>query len=365
MPIKVLGLDHLPGGVALGTGQTGYGMLYSEHTLGQKKNAAGNHNNVYCRPENGKLYFFKDNVAGQLASGFTQIPYATLLPGQQDVDKIIIGYRLERLYKLYANTPTWSLSQYADPKGAETDYGTILAAGWIYTTDDPGVNYHEIMLDFSTMKYETMKDGVLQTSGALGAQVTKANFRSKHWLIGRMGTSILNLTTAQSELGLWNISDVYIRTEIIGVDEPIAYLGPIKAKRVPVLSSDAVGWTPSAGAIKDVLNTNKASGVIDTPFVTSAADLTPAKLNLDTSVLSNKKIAAITVLATGYRDGGQAGALDGKLVYAGNPSSPVVIPSTQLTARQPAAIVNLIELPGGVDLTKANLTNAQVVLTPS
>lgn len=360
MITKFLGLDHLPVGI-VGARATAYGLAYSDLQARAVAQAAS-YQIPSCWIEDGKLVIGKAGTDTALIQGLLHIPMRSLI-GDVTPNKVIVGFRAELLNRPFSNINIVALSN-ANTVGVPTySFRDIAAAAFV-----AGPSFYELEIDFSTGNalWTIYQDRVQIANGSQTTNITKANIKN---LFLSFGGYIVGQSGAAASI--FNISNLYAIADLGDANDTFTQrLGPVKVKRLPVAALDGAGWVASTGTVKDALNTrlgDAAGSSYLTPNVASPDNNTPAAISFDPAVISDRRIKALSLQLTPFRDAGVAVNLatsirQGSDTVAGL-SPTIVDPASTPLFDQTVKI--LTDLPGGLKLTKANLATTQLVLQPS
>lgn len=357
---KIIGVEHLPQGV-YGTATIGHGLALSD--LNVQTYFVANYNGYALRAENGLLALGKYATTNTTAAaGLSTIPFKNLI-GAITPNKVIYGFRRTVVTPPSTPIPMFAICDSAAASGTNT----LLAPFTTISTEAAGSsNYYELELDFVAKTYTVYKDGVAVVAATtLPTTITKDTIANLYLGTGTKANSI-SITTAQYLIATF--SDIYFIADTgDATDTMVKRLGSVTVARLPIKTATSdTAWTPSdsAKSVADVLNTNRASSYENSPYASSPSNNAPLKLTVDRSALK-KPILGLSVVLGSLKDSGVTASLKANLSLNNVSSASVTVTPPESTVGAEVQVANVSVLPGGKDLSNANVDALQLVLTPS
>lgn len=357
---NAVGLEHLPQGYSVGTGETGYGLSNSELQI---NSFWGDASNLAClRLLNNKIVLGKKQNINAQCAGKNTIKMSSFVGTlTTTLKKVIFGFRVNRLIAPSAQCLLFGVA--GDVNSAGDGYQPLI---YHNVGDANGTSiYYEVEIDFIANTVLVAIDGVAGTAVALSSSITKTSFKDQYWQIGTINTYYMTLT---GENVLFSMSDIYCIVDSgIAGDTQITRLGPIAVKRLPVLSTTGAGYTPTAGkTIVQALSAARAdSTVMTTPVVATPVDRTPLRVKFDTAGIAGFSVKGVVGKLSAFKDSGAADNLSVKFSAGGVDSTPQAVTVGTTTPVKDVSMGSLSKLPDTTALSPAALANLEVVVTPT
>lgn len=360
--LKLIGVEHLPAGVALGGVNTCYGLAWSDLGATSFWNASlASYPNVgHLRVEGSNLAF--GSVPGSVSqgAGMTTIPFANLI-GSNSPNRLFIGFRLAKLVSPPASMPIFAIGTLPSASASSGTNGTGLLM--FNTGDTLESAYYEIELNFGAQTYNITKNGnAFVASTALPAGFTSANIKNMYWTIGRYDA----YNTPAGTVTLFTLSDIAIITDDVqGSNAVVGRMGDILVKRVPAVSVTGT-WTASdGGQVIDKINARRTAGTMQAPDILSPSDLSALRVKLNTTPFAGLPLKGLSISATPLKDGGTSGGLTGKVSKGGVDSTAKVLTVVASSAPPDQAMGVFTTFPDGSTFDITGLAALEVVFTPT
>lgn len=397
MPLKRLfGVSHLPQGGNYGNANTGFGLAMLNLAFPFTRAFNASYAGIWLTVENDAIVLGKSAGSGAAGTGVgcTGIRVAGMfgadtLANAANINRLVLGVRITKGPRMPQRTiAIWSTANRAIDTSlsgtgntgiamnlsGQFGYFSSVAPVQAFTVlpGDPSSAYIEFVWEKSgtTATVKIYVDG--QFLFGTNEAVTLAQFltnATSNFMMGEgpNGAGIIDNTGSRNIYVQY--SDIYTLVDDGTVGDTMNdRLGPIRLKRVPILSADANNWTTSNSAsIPSVLNQRRDNdGTTDTttlPAVTNAADQSALSLNLDLSQVVNP--IAVQVAASAARTAATPGNLALQTRYNG-PALQDQTFSDLSTAASPLdrTLLPLVAL-GSDPLNKANLANLKIQLAPN
>ena len=365
--VRLLGVEHLPSGISVGTFNTCYGLTQSDlGAAAQWTSDTATYPQVaHLRVEGNVLQFGgrKETMAAH-GAGVASIPMNKLM-GSIDPNKLIIGFRMLRLTTPENNIPFFSLDtgQFGGIGGTGIPGNQLLVFA---TTDSLGVPYYyELVFDFTTGKYDIYRDGALTTSqAAIPSGITKTTIKNYYWCFGRYDVYHVPPGT---DIKQFILSDIYVIADTgISGDTDVNRLGPITLKKLNVISSTGDGWNPTPGlTILEAVNTRRDINKLISPYVAAPVDRTPLRVKLKNSDLNGASLKGVYVGTTAFRDSGVTDGMTAKVSYNSQDSTAVTLANLSTSTPQDQKVFSGTKAPDGTALNINNVGSLEIVFTPT